>query len=153
MKILHVDASITGPASVSRTLSAEIVQSLRRLHPHAKVTVRDLAAKPIGHLSDAHLLAAQGAVPEEPVVLNDIAAGRGALDEFLAADIVVVGAPMYNFAIPSQLKAWIRKTDRKVWPEARRLSLPLLAAAFRPRPSIIRRITCARSSASSGSPT
>lgn len=115
MKILHVDASITGPASVSRTLSAEIVQSLRRLHPHAKVTVRDLAAKPIGHLSDAHLLAAQGAVPEEPVVLNDIVAGRGALDEFLAADIVVVGAPMYNFAIPSQLKAWI---DRLAVPGA-----------------------------------
>lgn len=115
MKILHVDASITGPASVSRTLSAEIVQSLRRQHPHAEVLVRDLAVKPIGHLSDAHLLAAQGAMPEEPMVLDDIAAGRGALDEFLAANIVVVGAPMYNFAIPSQLKAWI---DRLAVPGA-----------------------------------
>ncbi|MDF2095367.1 FMN-dependent NADH-azoreductase [Aquibaculum arenosum] len=115
MKILHVDTSITGPASVSRTLSAEIIQSLKQKHPYAEVTVRDLAAKPIGHLSDAHLLAAQGAVPEEPVVVDDIAAGRGALEEFLAADIVVVGAPMYNFAIPSQLKAWI---DRLAVPGA-----------------------------------
>src|SRR5690606_38106064 len=91
------------------------VQSLRRQHPHAEVTVRDLAAKPFGHLSDAHLLAAQGAVPEEPMVVDDIAAGRGALEEFLAANIIVVGAPMYNFAIPSQLKAWI---DRLAVPGA-----------------------------------
>lgn len=107
MKILHVDASITGTASVSRTLSAEIIEAQRRLHPDAEVTVRDLAASPIGHLSDAHLLAAQGTLPEEAAVRDDLADGQAALDEFLAADIVVVGAPMYNFAIPSQLKAWI----------------------------------------------
>lgn len=115
MKILHVDASITGPASVSRTLSAEIVRALRRLRPDAEVMVRDLAAKPIAHLSDAHLLAAQGSLPEEKAFRDDLAAGQGALEEFLAADIVVVGAPMYNFAIPSQLKAWI---DRLAVPGA-----------------------------------
>lgn len=115
MKILHVDASITGPASVSRTLSTEIVESLRRLRPDAELTVRDLAARPIGHLSGAHLLAAQGTQPEEVAVRDDLAAGQGALDEFLAADVVVVGAPMYNFAIPSQLKAWI---DRLAVPGA-----------------------------------
>src|SRR5690554_4903426 len=98
MKILHVDASITGPASVSRTLSAEIVQSLRRLRADAEVMVRDLAIKPIGHLSDAHLLAAQGDTPENADILDDLAAGQGALAEFLEADVVVVGAPMYNFA-------------------------------------------------------
>lgn len=107
MKILHVDTSITGPASVSRTLSAEIVEIERLRHPDAEVIVRDLAAKPIGHLSGAHLLAAQGTVPEEELLRNDLAAGQGALEEFLAADVVVVGAPMYNFTIPSQLKAWI----------------------------------------------
>ena len=107
MKILHVDTSITGRASVSRALSAEIVASLRRLQPEAEVTVRDLAAQPIGHLSDAHLLADQGAVPGEAAIQDDLAAGQAALEEFLAADIVVIGAPMYNFAIPSQLKAWI----------------------------------------------
>lgn len=107
MKILHVDTSITGPASVSRTLSAEIVEIERLRHPGADVIVRDLAAEPIGHLSGAHLLAAQGTVPEEQLLRNDLAAGQGALKEFLAADVVVVGAPMYNFTIPSQLKAWI----------------------------------------------
>lgn len=115
MKILHVDTSITGPASVSRTLSADIVEALRLLHPDAAVTVRDLAASPIGHLSGAHLLAAQGAAPQDAAAGDDLAVGRRALEEFLAADIVVVGAPMYNFTIPSQLKAWI---DRLAVPGA-----------------------------------
>jgi FMN-dependent NADH-azoreductase len=107
MKILHVDTSITGPASVSRTLSAEIVEAERRLNPHAELTVRDLAAHPLDHLSGRHLAAAQGATPEDAAVRDDVALGQSVLDEFLAADVVVVGAPMYNFAIPSQLKAWI----------------------------------------------
>ncbi|KDM68325.1 FMN-dependent NADH-azoreductase [Acidiphilium sp. JA12-A1] len=115
MNILHVDTSITGPSSVSRTLSAEIVEIERQRHPDAEVTVRDLAAEPIDHLSGMHLLAAQGTMPEEEVVRNDLAAGQGALEEFLAADIVVLGAPMYNFTIPSQLKAWI---DRLAVPGA-----------------------------------
>jgi FMN-dependent NADH-azoreductase len=62
---------------------------------------------PFGHLSGAHLAAAQGAVPETSNLQHDVAAGQTALAEFLAADIVVIGAPMYNFGIPSQLKAWI----------------------------------------------
>lgn len=107
MKLLHVDSSILGPGSVSRQLSAEIVAAEQRLHPHLEVTYRDLAAAPVGHLSGAHLAAAQGAAPEAVEVRQDVAVGQSALDEFLAADIVVVGAPMYNFAIPSQLKAWI----------------------------------------------
>lgn len=115
MKILHVDTSITGPASVSRTLSTEIVEAQQRLHPDAQVTVRDLAAQPVDHLSSAHLAAAQGTAPEDARVRDDVAAGQSALEEFLAADIVVLGAPMYNFAIPSQLKAWI---DRLAVPGA-----------------------------------
>jgi len=58
-------------------------------------------------LTGAHLAALQGAVPVNASVQRDIGAGEAALDEFLAADIVVLGAPMYNFSIPSQLKAWI----------------------------------------------
>jgi FMN-dependent NADH-azoreductase len=58
-------------------------------------------------LSGAHLAAFQGAAPESPALAQDLAAGQSALDEFLAADIVVGGAPMYNFSVPSQLKAWI----------------------------------------------
>ncbi|RUO98223.1 FMN-dependent NADH-azoreductase [Hyphomicrobium sp.] len=107
MKLLHVDSSILGPGSVSRQLSAEIVAAERRLHPDLQVVYRDLATTPVGHLSGAHLAAAQGAAPEAADVQQDVAAGQAALQEFLDADIVVVGAPMYNFAIPSQLKAWI----------------------------------------------
>ena len=107
MKLLHVDSSILGPGSVSRQLSAEIVAAEQRLHPGLQVVYRDLAIDPVGHLSAAHLAAAQGAAPEAADVRQDVAAGQSALDEFLSADIVVVGAPMYNFAIPSQLKAWI----------------------------------------------
>ncbi len=107
MKLLHVDSSILGPGSVSRQLSAEIVAAEQRLHPGAEVISRDLAVEPVGHLSGAHLAAAQGTVPEAQPLRQDVAAGQAALEEFLAADIVVIGAPMYNFAIPSQLKAWI----------------------------------------------
>lgn len=115
MKILRVDTSIAGPASVSRTLSIDIVETLQRLHPDAEVTVRDLAAEPIGHLSGAHVLAAKGTAPDDAAVRDDLAAGQRALEEFLAADVVVIGAPMYNFTIPSQLKAWI---DRLAVPGA-----------------------------------
>jgi FMN-dependent NADH-azoreductase len=107
MKLLHVDSSILGANSVSRILSSEIVAAERRRHPGIEVAYRDLGAEPIDHLSGAHLAAAQGASPESPELQRDIEAGQTALDEFLAADIVVVGAPMYNFGVSSQLKAWI----------------------------------------------
>jgi FMN-dependent NADH-azoreductase len=107
MKLLHVDSSILGQASVSRVLSAEIVAAERALHPGLEITYRDLAVNPVGHLSGAHLAAAQGAVPEAVSLQADLAAGQAVMDEFLGADIIVVGAPMYNFGVPSQLKAWI----------------------------------------------
>jgi FMN-dependent NADH-azoreductase len=107
MKLLHVDSSILGPGSVSRTLSAEIVEAKRRQDPSLEVTYRDLASDSIGHLSEAHLAAAQGASPETEALAHDINAGAAALQEFLAADLIVIGAPMYNFGVPSQLKAWI----------------------------------------------
>jgi FMN-dependent NADH-azoreductase len=107
MKLLHVDSSILGPGSVSRQLSAEIVAAESRLHQGLEVVYRDLGREPVGHLSGAHLAAAQGAATEALPLRQDVAAGQAALEEFLAANIVVVGAPMYNFAIPSQLKAWI----------------------------------------------
>ena len=107
MKLLHVDSSILGGNSVSRTLSADIVAAEQQRHPGLAVTYRDLGAAPVGHLSGAHLAAFQGAVPEEAALQADLAAGLAVMDEFLTADIVVVGAPMYNFGVPSQLKAWI----------------------------------------------
>jgi FMN-dependent NADH-azoreductase len=106
MKLLHIDSSVLGPHSVSRQVSAAIVERLRKATPHLDVSYRDLTLTPLAHLSGSHLAAGQGAAPEA-ALQPDIAAGQAVLEEFLAADIVVLGAPMYNFTIPSQLKAWI----------------------------------------------
>jgi FMN-dependent NADH-azoreductase len=107
MKVLHVDASILGESSVSRQLSAAVVQRLRQAHPEATMTYYDLGAEPIGHLTGAHLAAAAGAAAGNPSLQQDLARGQQALEDFLGADVVVVGAPMYNFSVSSQLKAWI----------------------------------------------
>jgi FMN-dependent NADH-azoreductase len=106
MKLLHLDSSVLGPHSVSRQVSAAIVDRLRHANPALEVVYRDVTAAPLGHLTGLHLAAGQGAAPEASL-REDIAAGQAVLEEFLAADIVVIGAPMYNFTIPSQLKAWI----------------------------------------------
>jgi FMN-dependent NADH-azoreductase len=106
MKLLHIDSSILGQGSVSRDLSADVVATFQGRNPGLEVVRLDLAATPIGHLTAAHLAAAQGA-PVDEALKADVAMGQAALEEFLAADIVVIGAPMYNLGIPSQLKAWI----------------------------------------------
>jgi FMN-dependent NADH-azoreductase len=106
MRLLHIDSSVLGQHSVSRQLSAAIVERLRAATPALDIVYRDLTATPLSHLAGPHLAAAQGAEP--PAELRgDLALSLAVLDEFLAADIVVLGAPMYNFTIPSQLKAWI----------------------------------------------
>ncbi|AWM01708.1 FMN-dependent NADH-azoreductase [Bradyrhizobium amphicarpaeae] len=106
MKLLHIDSSVLGPHSVSRQVSAAIVDRLRQATPSLEIVYRDLTQTPLAHLSGSHLAAAQGA-PAAAELGPDLAASAAALDEFLAADVVVIGAPMYNFTIPSQLKAWI----------------------------------------------
>jgi FMN-dependent NADH-azoreductase len=106
MKLLHIDTSVLGPHSVSRQVSAAIVERLLKATPGLEVVYRDLTSTPLAHLSGSHLAAAQGTVADD-VLQKDLAAGQAVLDEFLAADVVVLGAPMYNFTIPSQLKAWI----------------------------------------------
>ena len=106
MKLLHIDSSVLGPHSVSRQVSVAIVDRLRRAMSNLDIVYRDLTSTPLAHLSGLHLAAAQGGEPDA-ALREDLAAGQAMLDEFLAADIVVLGAPMYNFTIPSQLKAWI----------------------------------------------
>jgi len=93
LKLLHVDSAITGEQSVSRKLSAEIVKHLKAAAPDLEVTYRDLVAAPFGHLTLVDMPA-----PGESTAV---------LDEFLASDVVVIGAPLYNFTVSSQLKAWI----------------------------------------------
>lgn len=105
MKLLHLDSSILGDHSASREVSAAIVARLRDADPRLEVSYRDLAADPVPHLSGGYLAAASGA--GSAAYQQEIADSAVLMDEFLAADIVVIGAPMYNFAIPTQLKAWL----------------------------------------------
>jgi FMN-dependent NADH-azoreductase len=107
MQLLHIDSSVLGTHSASRALSAEIVARQVSLHPDIQVTHRDLVADAALHLSSAHLAAWQGGTVEDLVLGADLAKGGAYLEELFAADIIVIGAPMYNFSIPSQLKAWI----------------------------------------------
>ena len=109
MTLLHLDSSILGGNSVSRTLSAAVVAKLTASNPGLKVTYRDLDADPIPHLSGAYLGAAQSG-PEaqhSPAIQADLALSSAVLEEFLAADIVVIGIGLYNFSVPSQLKSWV----------------------------------------------
>ncbi len=116
MKLLHIDASILGPRSVSRELSALIVERLTA-GQDADVTYRDLAAEDLPHLALATLPAAHPASkmagPLEGSAQTIRDDSDRMLQEFLDADVVVIGAPMYNFTISTQLKAWI---DRIIIP-------------------------------------
>ena len=108
MNLLHIDSSILGPNSVSRTLSAQIVAKLTAALPGMAVVHRDLAETPVPHLSSAYLAAAQSLDGEhEPAVQADLAIGGAVLQEFLNADVVVIGVALYNFSVPSPLKAWV----------------------------------------------
>ena len=98
MNLLHVDSSILGPASVSRGLSATIVEAWKRKNPASKVIYRDLAADPISHLNGALLLAAAlDASQHTPEIRRELTVSANTMAEFLAADVIVIGAPMYNF--------------------------------------------------------
>ena len=98
MKLLHIDSSIQGKGSASRELTREIVARWVAERPDTEVTYLDLAAQELPHLSQKSLVRA-----------DELEAARSAeaLEQFLAADAIVIGAPVYNFTIPSQLKAWI----------------------------------------------
>jgi FMN-dependent NADH-azoreductase len=108
-KLLHIDSSILGGNSVSRQLTAQIVASWRASHPATEVSYLDLVVDTPSHLSAESL---GFRLPAGSADLSDVQKRENALSEalvsqFLAADVVVVGAPLYNFAVPTQLKAWI----------------------------------------------
>jgi FMN-dependent NADH-azoreductase len=94
MNILHIDSSILGNNSITRPLSALAVDRLVAANPAARVERLDLGESPIPHLNGAEF-AARGKAPDD------------VLEQFKAADVVVIGSPMYNWTISSQLKAWI----------------------------------------------
>jgi len=98
MKLLHIDSSALGVNSVTRELSAAIVARWQQAMPGLPVEYRDLDADPVAHLTGRSLAKADPA---------EAADAERVLQQFLDADVIVIGAPMYNFAIPSTLKAWI----------------------------------------------
>ncbi|MDP3798020.1 MAG: NAD(P)H-dependent oxidoreductase [Polaromonas sp.] len=107
-KLLHIDSSILGGNSVSRQLTAQIVASWRASNPGTEVSYLDLAVESPSHLSSESL----GFRAPAGAELNDVQKRENAISEalvsqFLASDVVVIGAPLYNFAIPTQLKSWI----------------------------------------------
>lgn len=116
MKILHVDSSITGARSVSRELSALVVAQLGGSEQH-EVVYRDIVAEDLPHFTAVTAPSAHPISKAAPVLDKAQQAKRDTSDailaEFLAADVVVIGVPMYNFTLPSELKAWI---DRIVIP-------------------------------------
>ncbi len=108
MKLLHIDSSILGAHSASREIGAAWVDAWRRSHVDGRVAYRDLATAPLTHLT-ADVAMARSA-PDD--ITDDVLRARvdedeKIISEFLDADVVVIGAPMYNFSLPSQLKAWI----------------------------------------------
>jgi FMN-dependent NADH-azoreductase len=105
--ILHIDSSILGGYSISRTLTAGIVAKQQALHPGARIIRRDLVIDATLHLSDAHMVAFQGGEVGNAALGQDLAVGGAYIDDLFAANIIVIGAPMYNFSVPSQLKGWI----------------------------------------------
>jgi FMN-dependent NADH-azoreductase len=109
MRLLHIDSSVMGGNSVSRQLTERIAAQWRATHPGTVVDYLDLAASAPSHLSVDSLgfrLGPQGDGLSE-LQKRENAVSEELVTQFLAADVIVVGAPMYNFAIPSQLKAWI----------------------------------------------
>ena len=108
MQILRIDSATTGEASVSRKLTDLIAAHFREKHPDATWIERDFATDPLPHIDRAKT----GAIRQPPETHDEamkaaFPAERAVLDEFLASDIVILGVPMYNFSVPSSIKAWI----------------------------------------------
>ncbi|MFT8808433.1 FMN-dependent NADH-azoreductase [Gluconobacter sp.] len=107
MKLLHIDSSILGDSSASRHVSAAVVARFRREDPSVEVISRDLASDPLPHLDVEALSWLGKELTPDVSGRPELIASAEALKEFKAADVVVIGVPMYNLSIPSQLKAWI----------------------------------------------
>ena len=107
MKILHIDSSVTGEKSVSRPLSQEAAEKLKSANPGAEYVYRDLTKNTLRHYTAVLRNYGENLEQVTPEQKAELATGEEILQEFLSADLVLIGAPMYNFSVPSQLKAWI----------------------------------------------
>ena len=105
-KLLIIDSAATGAASVSRRLTAALADRLAARHPRAEIVRRDVGAEPIPHLTEATVGAIRGAPADTEAARAALALSDSLIAELKEADLVVIGAPMYNFGMPSTLKAW-----------------------------------------------
>ncbi len=107
MKLLHIDSSILGGDSISNQLTQAVVAQWQHSYPEMQIIYHNLHEQAPWHLS-AEILQA-GFLPAEQLNAlqrQEVALSNQFIEEFLAADVLVLGAPMYNFSISSQLKAW-----------------------------------------------
>ncbi|MBR0894785.1 NAD(P)H-dependent oxidoreductase [Bradyrhizobium tropiciagri] len=110
MKLLHIDTSIQVTGSLSREMSAATVERLKQEIPGLELQYRDLALEPLRHLTGRVFAAHAQDVDTgdlSETERNDIIESKSALQDFQAADIVVLGVPLYNYSVPSTLRAWI----------------------------------------------
>jgi FMN-dependent NADH-azoreductase len=109
MNILHIDSSILEGNSVTRELSTAIVAQLKAAQPEASVAYRDLVKNEISHLTGpiAAGFRPTGANEFDEATRQEHQLSTALINEFLAHDVIVIGVPMYNFSVPSQLKAWL----------------------------------------------
>ncbi|MDD2714039.1 MAG: FMN-dependent NADH-azoreductase [Simplicispira sp.] len=108
MQLLHIDSAITGAQSVSRQLTAQIVAAWQANHPGTQVHYLDLVANAPAHFTSDAMAPRTGQTADlSAAQQRENAVSEQLVGQFLAADVVVIGAPLYNFSIPTQLKAWI----------------------------------------------
>jgi FMN-dependent NADH-azoreductase len=107
MQLLHIDSAITGEQSVSRELTARTVAAWKASHPGTSVQYLDLAKDAPSHLSADSMGFRTGQAAATELQRQENALSEALVSQFLAADVIVIGAPLYNFSVPSQLKAWI----------------------------------------------
>jgi FMN-dependent NADH-azoreductase len=107
--VLHIDSSPLGELSVSRKLTADIVAAWLKSHPSDKLVYRDVAAAPPEHLTLELMQVVKFGNTEglSPRQAQELALVNTLVDELFAADVIVIGAPMYNFSLPTQLKAYL----------------------------------------------
>ena len=114
-KLLHIDSSIRGEASVSREVTAAFTEHWQRANPDGEVIYRDLAANPVPHLDLAAYTGQRTpAADRTPEQVAAVAISQPLIDQVLAADVIVLGVPMYNFSVPDTVKSWL---DRVVSPD------------------------------------
>ncbi|MRW85723.1 FMN-dependent NADH-azoreductase [Pseudoduganella sp. FT26W] len=131
MNILHIDSCALGDHSTSRQITAAAITALTAANEHATVLYRDLAASPLSHASGPLLQVISqrwdADIPMNAEVRAEALQSASLLQEFQDADLVVLGAPMHNFSVPSTLKAWLdRLLEMQIAAGERRADLDLV---------------------------